>query len=214
MWGSCACLGDGPADGIIVEDDTRVKKPVLVRGRSVDKVDHGSKFVVGGTVVRGASHEDFDVHDPTAPFVVRPGRPPSRARLVAPLAASLAMPGCSPTQRVTRERALARFARAPAPLPPSRYTLVVHMRHRALDRLYTVVIKSAEIEYRKPVTEARIVARSVLPSAAELDAFVAEVAQAGKATLVVRGQIMKTAEAPAVDYAVKLCAFKPRGKSH
>ena len=86
MWGSCACLGDGPADGIIVEDDTRVKKPVLVRGRSVDKVDHGSKFVVGGTVVRGASHEDFDVHDPTAPFVVRPGRPPSRARLVAPLA--------------------------------------------------------------------------------------------------------------------------------
>ena len=86
MWGSCACLGDGPADGIIVEDDTRVKKPVLVRGRSVDKVDHGSKFVVGGTIVRGASHEDFDVHDPTAPFVVRPGRPPSRARLVAPLA--------------------------------------------------------------------------------------------------------------------------------
>ena len=88
------------------------------------------------------------------------------------------------------------------------------MRHRALDQLYTVVIKSAEIEYRKPVTEARIVARSVLPGAAELDAFVAEVAQAGKATLVVRGQIMKTAEAPAVDYAVKLCAFKPRGKSH
>ena len=44
-------------------------------------------------------------------------------------------------------------------------------RHRGLDGAYTVVIKSAEIEYKKPVTEARVVARSVLPGVAELDAF-------------------------------------------
>ena len=88
----------------------------------------------------------------------------------------------------------------------------MHLRHRGLDGAYTLVIKSAEIEYKKPVTEARVVARSVLPGVAELDAFAGEVARAGKATLVVRGQIMKTAETPAVDYAVKLCAFKPRGK--
>ena len=92
------------------------------------------------------------------------------------------------------------------------YTLVVDLRARGLDAAYTVVIQSADIEYKKPVTEPRIVARSELPDARELDAFLDAVARDGKASCVVRGRIMKTAEQPAANYAVKLCAFKPRAR--
>ena len=91
--------------------------------------------------------------------------------------------------------------------------LVVELRARGLLAAYTVVIKSAQIEYKKPVTEPRIVARSELPEAPELDRFLEALARAGKATCTIRGRIMKTAEQPAVLYAVELCVLKKREPS-
>ena len=94
--------------------------------------------------------------------------------------------------------------------PSRRYTLFMKLRALGLDREHAHVIQSAEIAYSRPVTEESIVARSELPAADELARFFDELAAAGKASVVVRGKIMKSADKPAVAYSVKLCAFKKR----
>ena len=109
----------------------------------------------------------------------------ARALRDAPLAAALCLGMFSDAASGRARASSPRRARARPP-PPSRvHARRAHAPPRARPVGHTVVIKSASQRVlRKPVTEARIVARSVLPGAAELDAFVAEVAQAGKATLV------------------------------
>ena len=89
------------------------------------------------------------------------------------------------------------------------YTAVHYLRrvHDA-NQDYTVVLKSAQISYKKPVVGSHIVAQSVLPRK-EADQFWSLLLHNGKANLDIRGTIMQN-DKPAVEYSALLCAFRAK----
>ena len=85
------------------------------------------------------------------------------------------------------------------------------VRREGLDAAYELVAKSGKIDYKKPVQDAYIVARSALPSHSELAAFRATLEADGKAFVCVPGSIV-VGERTHVEYEVEVCAFRPRRK--
>lgn len=88
---------------------------------------------------------------------------------------------------------------------------------------YILVAKAGSIRYRRPVRESRIVARSILPSAAKLDQFRKELMTLRqKAVLEVSGQILldhrhlvsdggdndKESVVVACEYVMEVCAYE------
>jgi len=87
---------------------------------------------------------------------------------------------------------------------------------------YTLVAKAGSIRYRRPVRESRIVARSILPSAATLDQFRKDLTTLQrKAVLEVSGQILlehyhlsgdnddnNSKAVVACEYIVEVCAYQ------
>jgi len=92
------------------------------------------------------------------------------------------------------------------------YTLVCHLRRNRLDHEYTVVIKSAEIHYKRPVVAPRIITRCVLPETEICEAFLNELERAGKATLPICGTILPDEEGmkSSAVYTAVMCAFNCR----
>jgi len=91
---------------------------------------------------------------------------------------------------------------------------------------YTLVAKSANIQYRKPVRSPWIIATSVLPSSEERTRFYRDLSTLGKATMTISGTIEIEQQQPeqqqqqegkksgtvvvACDYSVVVCAYLPR----
>ena len=94
---------------------------------------------------------------------------------------------------------------------------------------YTLVARQGSIQYRRPVTCDRIVAKSVLPSRTVLTHFKNTLLQVGKATMHIQGQVLIPPEIDdgndadddekkqdnqqpivACEYSIEVCAFVPR----
>lgn len=109
------------------------------------------------------------------------------------------------------------------------YILVTYLRALRLAEQYTVVIKSAEISYLRPVINVdRVLATSVLPDQGVCRAFLTALQEKGKTTLNITGSINvqtsnprispstaigSTKEKKAVEYTAALCAFIPRSST-
>jgi thioesterase domain-containing protein len=91
------------------------------------------------------------------------------------------------------------------------YAITIRLRRakRLSDDCYTVVLKSAEISYLRPVADAWIVATSQFPTAEEFGAFLEQLQRSGKATIHVNGKIRLEDGKDAVHYTAVICVFKP-----
>ena len=75
---------------------------------------------------------------------------------------------------------------------------------------YELVAKAGRIQYKRPVTAARIVAKSILPSEAALARFRSDLEASGKASVEVVGTILGPDGRVACEYAIDVCGFRPR----
>ena len=84
---------------------------------------------------------------------------------------------------------------------------------------YTLVARSADIRYRRPVRSAWIKATSRLPDKEELQNFLSQLKARGKAMMTVQGSIMINGDGTennddqavvACEYSVECCAYLPR----
>ena len=75
---------------------------------------------------------------------------------------------------------------------------------------YELVAKRGRIEYKRPAKSERIVARSWLPPAEELDAFRQTLEREGKAFIDVEGSVLSSDGKICCEYSVNVCAFRPR----
>ena len=78
---------------------------------------------------------------------------------------------------------------------------------------YQLVAKSGRISYNRPVTTARIVARSELPSEAALTKFRRDLEATGKATVDLKGVIFGGEEKVGCEFTIEVCGFRPRVKA-
>jgi thioesterase domain-containing protein len=89
------------------------------------------------------------------------------------------------------------------------YVIIIRMRAKGLADCYTVVLKSAEISYLRPVVDSLIVATSMFPTAKEFGDFLEQLQHNGKATIHIHGKIPLANGNDAAQYKAVICAFKP-----
>lgn len=98
------------------------------------------------------------------------------------------------------------------------YLIRQWMIQQKLQDTYTLVARSANIRYRRPVRTAWIVAQSTLPHKDLLEDFRHELMSTGKAMIHVKGIILQPADpldgssatVEACGYSVECCAYLPR----
>ena len=74
---------------------------------------------------------------------------------------------------------------------------------------YTLVAKSAQIQYKRPVKQQLILARSMKPNQQTLDEFQTRLENSGKATMKIDGCVVLDDGTIACEYSVEVCAYDP-----
>jgi thioesterase domain-containing protein len=88
------------------------------------------------------------------------------------------------------------------------YTLVCCLRSQNEADHYNIVVKSAEIQYKRPVQHVdRVIATSFLPSEQVCQSFLKQLKETGKTTIEIVGEIQDANGKAAVQYTALLCGF-------